>query len=157
MTYYNLRANAPDKLPFIIIKFDKDLNPESVYEVGFTACSCPAGHRPKCRHREMLPKLRERVDTAWFWHFETQSWADPTGEAKAHDEVAEHDAATGGLEAGQVGLDGPASFEEAMMAAGVDLNSPFNMTATEVDERIAEQAQAKPIGNEAVSGFRRRV
>ena len=97
MTFYNLRSNPPGDLPYQIIKFDDALNPESVYNVGKTVCECPAGVRLTCRHRQMLPKLIERVDTAWFLCFETMEWEDPTGNAAEHDEVAEHDAATGGL------------------------------------------------------------
>ena len=102
MALYNLRTNPtqPD-LPFTITKFTSELEVESSYSVGNTVCECPAGHRPKCRHREMLPALRERIDTAWFYCFETKSWEDPTGEAAKHDEVAEHDAETGGLDADQ--------------------------------------------------------
>ena len=99
-TFYTLHTNpAKPDLPFTIIKFDQDLNPESSYSVGNNACECPAGHRPKCRHREMLPVLRQRIDTAWFFCFETKSWEDPTGEAAKHQEVEEHDAETGGLDA----------------------------------------------------------
>lgn len=98
MTFYNLRTNPPGDLPYQIIKFSDDLNPESVYNLGSTICECPAGHQPRCRHRTMLAKLIERVDTAWFLCFETMEWEDPTGNAAEHDEVAEHDEATGGLE-----------------------------------------------------------
>lgn len=102
MTFYNLRSNSPTErkpdLPFTIIKFDADLNPESTYSLGHTVCECPAGHRPTCRHRQMLPKLISRVDTAWFYCFETGEWEDPTGNAEEHDAVAKEDEVTGGLQ-----------------------------------------------------------
>lgn len=87
MSLYNLRSNPSSQLPYTITKFDNDLNPESVYFLGTTVCECPAGHLPKCRHRTMLPTLVERVDTSWFWCFETQTWEDPTGAAKINDEA----------------------------------------------------------------------
>lgn len=87
MALYNLRSNPSGELPFTITKFDNDLNPESVYSLGNSVCECPAGHLPKCRHRTMLPTLRERVDTAWFWNFENSAWVDPTGAAQINDEA----------------------------------------------------------------------
>ena len=98
MTFYNLRSNPSGELPYHIIKFDSSLNPESAYNLGHTICECPAGHRPTCRHRQMLPHLIEKVDTAWFWNFEAGEWQDPLGTAAEQDEVAEHDEATGGLD-----------------------------------------------------------
>lgn len=81
MSLYTLRTNHSEGLPFIITKFDDSLDVESSYPVGQTACECPAGHLPKCRHRTMLPTLRLRCDTAWFYDFDLKSWSDPTGEA----------------------------------------------------------------------------
>lgn len=81
MPLYNLRTNPDKGLPFIITKFDDNLDVESSYPVGQSICECPAGHRPSCRHRLMLPTLKSRVDTAWFWDFEASAWSDPTGEA----------------------------------------------------------------------------
>lgn len=81
MALYNLKSTGT--VLYSITKFDQDLNPEATYSVARTACDCPAGARATCRHRQMLPTLLERVDTAWFYNFETKSWEDPTGEAKA--------------------------------------------------------------------------
>lgn len=81
MSLYNLKTNPAEGLPFIITKFTSDLDVESSYPTGTSICECPAGHRPFCRHRQMLPNLRQRVDTAWFWDFEGEAWVDPTGEA----------------------------------------------------------------------------
>ncbi len=60
MTLYNLRS------PSTITKFDADGNPEASYEVSADACTCPAGHRPTCRHRQMLSELLPLIDTEWF-------------------------------------------------------------------------------------------
>lgn len=80
MSLYNLRISGPD---WIVTKFDDDLNVESSYKIlsGGAVCECPAGHRPTCRHRQMLGQLMERVDTAWFLDFDTRQWVDPTGQA----------------------------------------------------------------------------
>jgi hypothetical protein len=72
MTLYNLRSALDD---YRITKFDRDLNPESSYllgpdDRGAIQCECPAGVRPSCRHRQMLPHLLPLVDTEWFWDFE---------------------------------------------------------------------------------------
>ncbi len=73
MTLYNLRTNPAEGLPFVITKFTSDLDVESSYPVGTSACECPAGHLPKCRHRTMLPNLRQRVNSAWFWDFKAEA------------------------------------------------------------------------------------
>lgn len=80
MTLYNLRTTETG---YRITKFDSDLNISSSYNVSMIACECPQGHKPTCRHRKMLPLMLDRVDTAWFWHYDEAVWKDPTGEAKA--------------------------------------------------------------------------
>lgn len=85
MTFYNLRSNPSGELPYTVTKFADDLEVESSYAVGRTVCECPAGHRPSCRHRDMLHILTTRVDTAWFWCFETKRWEDPTGQAQVEE------------------------------------------------------------------------
>lgn len=52
--YYNCRHDGDQ---YRITKFDPDLNVESTYLCTTDACECPAGQRPTCRHREMLPKF----------------------------------------------------------------------------------------------------
>lgn len=78
MILYNLKT---DKSKYRITKFNDELEPESVYLVDHEVCECPAGVRDTCRHRKMLPAMIERVDTAWFYCFDTQEWFDPTGDA----------------------------------------------------------------------------
>src|SRR5207253_1182194 len=51
MTLYSLRS------PATVTKWDSLGNPQASYEVSRDSCTCPAGHRPTCRHRLMLPNL----------------------------------------------------------------------------------------------------
>lgn len=66
-----------------IIKYDIAANEESRYDIiemeGYVNCTCPAGSRPSCRHRDMLPDMLERVDTQWFWEYPGGIWHDLTG------------------------------------------------------------------------------
>lgn len=59
-----------------ITKIDHDLNVESSYLCTFDECECPAGVRPMCRHREMLPKFiqREAVGTGLMFDYDRGGW-----------------------------------------------------------------------------------
>jgi hypothetical protein len=61
-----------------ITKFDEDFNIESTYLCTVADCECPAGVRPMCRHREMLPKFlsREAVGTGWMYDYDRGGWVD---------------------------------------------------------------------------------
>lgn len=78
MSLYNLRSADGD---WRITKFDNDLNPESSYFVSHDACECPAGHRPSCRHRQMLPRMlaAQADDSPMFYDFDNDRWLAPTG------------------------------------------------------------------------------
>lgn len=76
MSLYNLRTDGDG---FRITKFDDDLNPEASYLVSFAGCECPAGHRDTCRHRKMLPVIKDRVDSNWFWDFDESRWVPGPG------------------------------------------------------------------------------
>ena len=52
-TLYNCHH---DGLDYRITKFE-DGNPTSSYLCSAEACECPAGARPTCRHRQMLPLM----------------------------------------------------------------------------------------------------
>jgi hypothetical protein len=54
-TLYNCHS---DGLDYRITKFE-DGNPTSSYLCSTEACECPAGVRPTCRHRQMLPAFLE--------------------------------------------------------------------------------------------------
>lgn len=70
-TLYSLRDDGDQ---FRVTKFDADLNIESSYLMTATECTCPAGVRPTCRHRQMFPDLLPRVNTSWLWNFDARVW-----------------------------------------------------------------------------------
>jgi hypothetical protein len=55
-TLYNCHHDGDQ---YRITKFI-DGNPESSYLTTHRECDCPAGSRPTCRHRQMLPEFLER-------------------------------------------------------------------------------------------------
>lgn len=59
-----------------ITKFDNDWNVKASYLCDLVSCECPAGHRPKCRHREMLPKFiqRDHIGDEWFFDHDRGGW-----------------------------------------------------------------------------------
>lgn len=71
MTLYNLRTDGDN---YRITKFTNDLDVESSYLTSHNECACPAGHRPTCRHRQMLPTMlaANLCDSGGFYDFEAQ-------------------------------------------------------------------------------------
>lgn len=65
MSVYNLHSDGEND-HHIITKWDNDGNIEASYSVSMEGCTCPAGHRHTCRHRQMLPDLLPLADTHWF-------------------------------------------------------------------------------------------
>lgn len=63
-TLYSLRT---DPLGYRITKF-VDGEPEGSYITNERDCECPAGPRPTCRHRQMLPVMLAHhiANTHWF-------------------------------------------------------------------------------------------
>jgi len=59
-----------------ITKFDEHMNVESSYLCTPKECECPAGHRPRCRHREMLPRFIQRgtIGTEWCYDYDRGGW-----------------------------------------------------------------------------------
>lgn len=84
MTLYSYRSTG------YVTKFDRDGNVEASYQTSDEACTCPAGHRHTCRHRQMLPDLRLLADTGWFWDFDRKVAVDLLGHRKV-DLLAEED------------------------------------------------------------------
>ena len=78
MSLYNLKSADGD---WRITKFTNDLDVESSYLVSRDACECPAGHRPSCRHRQMLPRMlaAQAEDSPMFYDFDNDRWLTPTG------------------------------------------------------------------------------
>lgn len=70
MTLYNLRTDGDN---YRITKFTNDLDVESSYLTSHNECACPAGHRPTCRHRQMLPTMlaANLCDSGGFYDFES--------------------------------------------------------------------------------------
>ena len=90
---YSLRS-TPKEGEYIVMKFDPDYEVESVYALSASLCVCPAGHRPTCRHRKMLPLFlaHHHVDDGWFLDWDTRLWRKPLGQVTdGYDgELADH-------------------------------------------------------------------
>jgi hypothetical protein len=69
LTLYSIRTHidAAGASGYYITKF-VDGEVESAYRTSREACECPAGVRPTCRHRQMLPHMLNAgiVNTHWF-------------------------------------------------------------------------------------------
>ncbi len=76
MTFLYNCKHAGDQ--YRITKFDEHMNVESSYLCTTKECECPAGHRPRCRHREMLPRFIQRgtVGTEWCYDYDRGGWID---------------------------------------------------------------------------------
>lgn len=75
---YTIRT-TPTPGEWNVKKFDRDFNCVAEYLVTRDTCSGPDGHRPKCKHREMLGmalKARQ-VDTGGFLDWDTRMWHAP--------------------------------------------------------------------------------
>lgn len=70
---YNCRHSGDQ---YRITKFDSDMNPQGSYLLSLEECECPAGVRPTCRHRQMLPKFiaRSHVGDEWMFDFDRGGW-----------------------------------------------------------------------------------
>lgn len=71
MSLYNLKHDGDQ---YRVTKFDDDLNVESSYLMTATECTCPAGHRPTCRHRQMFSTLVQRIGSSWMFDFDKIEW-----------------------------------------------------------------------------------
>ena len=71
--YYNCKPSGD---LYRITKFDTDANPEGSYLTDGIECDCPAGVRPTCRHRQMLPlfKASPATNGEAFFNFDTSTW-----------------------------------------------------------------------------------
>lgn len=83
---YNCHTDGTE---FRITKFN-DGEVESSYLCSHDECQCPAGHRPTCRHRMMLPMFiaRDAINTWWFLDFKRKGWVsnDMSQPAKSENE-----------------------------------------------------------------------
>lgn len=80
MALYNLRSMDGE---WRISKFTNDLDVESSYTVSEGECSCPAGFRPSCRHRQILPKMLAvgAEDSGLFYDFDNDQFLEPIASA----------------------------------------------------------------------------
>lgn len=69
---YNAHTDGDN---YRITKFS-DGEVESSYLCSTTECQCPAGQRPSCRHRLMLPMFiaRGAVNSFWFLDWQRKGW-----------------------------------------------------------------------------------
>ncbi len=72
-TLYNCHTDGDQ---YRITKFDSLGNVESSYLCTVDECECPAGFRPSCRHRHMLPRFlaKDAVNSFYFYDYDRQGW-----------------------------------------------------------------------------------
>ena len=134
MSLYNCKQEGSS---WRITKFDPDLNPEGSYLVSAEGCECPAGIRPTCRHRKMLPLFLalKYENTSWFLNYDNQQqqiWQDPTGQARESENRAlEQDLAS------------EASSNEVEVLNPSDCESSYEL-AVDAKEVTAELVPAQP-------------
>lgn len=128
MSLYNCKCDGDQ---YRISKFTNDLDVEASYLVSNEECDCPAGHRPVCRHRIMLVRFIAKNATAgqWFHNYEHNQWIRATV-----DEIQER-------------WDRADALAEVASAAS-EVTSPFDITATEIDERFKNFARTNPAPGE---------
>lgn len=81
MSLYNLKSSDGQ---WRITKFTNDLDVEASYITSEAECECPAGSRPTCRHRQMLPKMLHvgAEDSGMFYDFDHDQFLEPIAEAE---------------------------------------------------------------------------
>ena len=131
---YNCHHDGHD---YRITKF-VDGSPEGSYLCSVEACECPAGHRPTCRHRQMLLEFTSRhlVNSHLFWDFDNRQSCDfagnparetvPAGPHVEEDAVPEglHDTADG-LPSASLSID---DWRHAARAATVEITEQIVRT-----------------------------
>jgi hypothetical protein len=137
---YSCRPAPNPEDGFAVTKFDADFTPEegASYLTTNATCTCKAGVRPTCRHRQMLSLFfaREHVGDGWFLDWDTRMWHRP-----AQDEY---------LEGIQQKVDYTANYmtnEPPLPVTGVILRAPAP------DEPACPDVKASP----SPSPVRRRV
>lgn len=124
MTLYNLKTDGDN---YRITKFTSDLDVESSYLTSLTECECPAGHRPTCRHRQMLPHMlaNEMLDAPKFMDFDTKSvYVSAFADADAPSGEEEF------FESSPTEIESPVEIETM-------ITLPDNVTGTEIAEAFA--------------------
>ena len=90
---------------------------ESSYITTRDSCDCPAGVRPSCRHRQMLPRMIAAgiVNSKWFWDFDLDRPVDFDGQLKSNVEAMNELAAIPGITI--MTLDDPHALHNAIAEA----------------------------------------
>lgn len=136
---YSLRTDGDQ---FRITKF-VDGEVESSYLCTAYECTCPAGHRPSCRHRQMIPNMLAHhiVDTHWFFNFDTNRVVDFNGELKSNldalNELAHFRTHT-------VGAAPPSSGQEDALPAGPQDEELPDEAYLDCDDQAPPVQMAKP-------------
>lgn len=166
---YNCRHDGDQ---FRITKFDSDFNPEASYICDAVNCECPAGVRPTCRHRHMLPKFiaRNAVGTNWFLDFDrggwVQGWKEEPSQIESTNPVAESVVESSGAVTPTVGNEdvGSSPYASPSSATGPSLapaglgqpnDLEANLSASDVE--LAAQAQPLNLRQSLPTTIRRRV
>ena len=128
-------------------KFDDDFNVAAVYDVDLKHCTCPAGPRPSCKHRKMLPRMLAKVDTNQFYCYETQTWHQPLGDEPP---VAGEARLVEGESASEASV-----FEQQGLEAHREL-AKFQRAAVEPPIDGADEIAKPSVASPSPSGIRRR-
>ncbi len=120
-TLYSIKSEVHIRADSYRISKFNDGNLESSYRTTYTECDCPAGVRPSCRHRQMLPQMiaANIVNTQFFWDFDLGRAVTFTGQLKSNidamNELAVEDEAVANLIEGAILPDGvERDFAEAV-------------------------------------------
>lgn len=65
-----------------VLKCERDdfFSPTGKYQVTKVGtnyeCTCPAAHKPTCRHRMMIPEfeVEQRINSHWWFNFDKKRW-----------------------------------------------------------------------------------
>lgn len=140
MTLYNIRPTPTGA--FTIAKFDDDCNFETSYIISadLKSCSCPAGPRPSCKHRKMVPRMVDHLGDGWFYDYDRQKWHKPIDEADmaepASDFVKWDTPETGSDTETDLTADAP--LPELADAVGSEHHSSLQATAALADKILGD-------------------
>lgn len=86
MSLYTIQNTVRDN-EYRIIKFDKDINIQSIYKIRagrVLSCNCFQGNRNNCRHRDIFREFyrEKRIGRGYFWNYEGRQWQQPIGETE---------------------------------------------------------------------------
>src|SRR6266403_771544 len=137
-TLYNCHTDGDQ---YRITKFDSFGNVESTYLCTIDECKCPAGFRPSCRHRHMLPRFiaKDAVNSFWFYDYDRQGWVtnEPAVGQILPMEVPEGPAPMNGFENHEQEIDAIAALTEPL-PDGIQAYSLNDLSPAQLHNVIAE-------------------